>query len=61
MTAAAQARHLSLARLERVAGQAFGYSEDIEPVAPRYLLSASSSIALATVATALAATFSYFV
>lgn len=62
MTAAAQARHLSLVRLERAAGQAFGY-EDHEPVmAPRAsMLLTHSGFALATVATALAATITYFV
>ncbi len=62
MTAAAQARHLSLSRLERAAGQAFGYEEH-EPVAVSRgsLMFANSGFALATVATALAATITYFV
>lgn len=61
MTAAAQARHLSLVRLERAAGQAFGYEEH-EPVAVRgSMMLAHSGFALASVATALAATITYFV
>ncbi len=62
MTAAAQARHLSLTRLERAAGRAFGY-EDHEPAtAPRgSMLLTQSGFALATVATAVAATITYFV
>lgn len=62
MTAAAQARHISLVRLERAAGQAFGY-EDHEPAStPRGSLTlAHSGFALATMATALAATITYFV
>ena len=61
--AAAQARHSSLLRLEQAAGQAFGYAEEHEPVAaPRAtMLLTSSGFALATVATALAATLSYLV
>ncbi len=62
MTAAAQARHLSLSRLERAAGQAFGYEEQEAVVAPRgSLMFAHSGFALATMATALAATITYFV
>ncbi|KQT56239.1 hypothetical protein ASG52_23930 [Methylobacterium sp. Leaf456] len=62
MTAAAQARHLSLSRLERAAGQAFGYEEQESVVAPRGSFTmAHSGFALATVATALAATITYFV
>jgi len=62
MTAAAQARHLSLSRLERAAGQAFGYEEQ-EPVAVSRgsMLLSQSGFALATVATAVAATITYFV
>lgn len=60
MTAAAQARHLSLARLERAAGQVFGYEEPA--AAPRgSTLLTHSGFALATVATAVAATITYFV
>lgn len=33
--AATQARHISLLRLEQAAGQAFGYADEPEPVAPR--------------------------
>ena len=62
MTAAAQARHTSLARLERAAGQAFGYAEEHESVVPRgSILSVHPGFALATVATALAATITYLV
>lgn len=62
MTAAAHARHLSLVRLERAAGQAFGYEEHEAAAAPRgSLLMAHSGFALATVATVMAATITYFV
>ena len=55
--AAAQARHTSLLRLEQAAGQAFGYAEEQEPASTRSsMLLSSSSFAIATVATALAAT-----
>ncbi|WP_232628938.1 hypothetical protein [Methylobacterium sp. Leaf118] len=62
-TAAAQARHLSLQRLERAAGEAFGCTEDSEPtVASRGLfLVNSTTITFATVATALATTIGYLV
>lgn len=60
--AAAQARHISLTRLEQAAGQAFGYADEAEPVVSRSaMLLSSSSFALATVATALAATITYLV
>ena len=60
--AAAQARHLSLMRLEQAAGQAFGYCDDAEPeIARSTLLLSSSGFAIATVATALAATITYLV
>ena len=62
MTPAAEARHVSLLRLEQAAGQAFGYAEDPEPVIARpSLLLSPSSFAIATVATALAATITYLV
>lgn len=61
-TAAAQARHLSLARLERAAGQAFGCEEADKAPAPRAsLLTPAATITLATLATALAATITYLV
>ncbi|HEV7440187.1 MAG TPA: hypothetical protein VGN94_11270 [Methylobacterium sp.] len=61
-TAAAQARHLTLVRLERAAGEAFGYPDE----APRSAGRAASfviptTIALATFATAIAATITYLV
>lgn len=60
--AAAEARHLSLLRLEQAAGQAFGYAEEQEPVITRSsLLFSSSGLAIATVPTALAATITYLV
>lgn len=60
--AAAQARHLSLMRLEQAAGQAFGYADEPEPTASRSgMLFSSSGFAIATVATALAATITYLV
>lgn len=62
-TAAAQARHLSLARLERAAGQAFGCPEEADKApAPRAgLFTPATTITLATLATALAATITYLV
>ncbi len=60
--AAAQARHSALLRLEQAAGQAFGYAEEHEPAASRSaFLFSSSGFAIATVATALAATLTYLV
>lgn len=60
--AAAQARHTSLLRLEQAAGQAFGYAEEREPASARSsMLLSSSGFAIATVATALAATITYLV
>lgn len=60
--AAAQARHTSLLRLEQAAGQAFGYSEEKEPAGGRAsVLLSSSGFAIATVATALAATITFLV
>lgn len=61
-TAAAQARHLSLLRLEQAAGQAFGCPEDSVPSAPRTAaLLTPTAITLATFATAVAATITYLV
>ena len=62
-TAAAQARHLSLVRLERAAGQAFGCPEDVEPAieSRSAMLLTPTTIALATVATTIAATITYLV
>jgi hypothetical protein len=49
-------------RLEQAAGQAFGYSDESEPATARLtLLLSSSGFAIATVATALAATITYLV
>ncbi|BAU92047.1 hypothetical protein MPPM_3442 [Methylorubrum populi] len=60
--AAAQARHLSLVRLEQAAGQAFGYADEPDPAVSRSsMLFSSSGFAIATVATALAATITYLV
>ena len=61
-TAAAQARHLSLLRLEQAAGQAFG-CEDAEPVAVSRsaMLLTPTTITIATFATAVAATITYLV
>lgn len=59
--AAAQARHLSLARLERAAGQAFGCEDDGAGARARPSFLMPSAITLATVATALAATITYLV
>ncbi|WP_438344613.1 hypothetical protein [Methylorubrum populi] len=60
--AATQALHISLLRLEQAAGQAFGYADEPEPVAPRSaILFSSSGFAIATVATAVAATITYLV
>lgn len=60
--AAAQARHLSLLRLEQAAGQAFG-CEEAEPViaARTAALLTPTTITLATFATAVAATITYLV
>jgi hypothetical protein len=62
-SAAAQARHLSLVRLEQAAGQAFGCAEEVEKVvASRAMaLLTPTTITLATVATAVAATITYLV
>ncbi|CAO4164630.1 hypothetical protein [Methylorubrum populi] len=62
MTPAAEARHTSLMRLEQAAGEVFGYAEEQGPVLSRSsLLLSSSGLAIATVATALAATITYLV
>ena len=61
-TAAAQARHLSLQRFERAAGQAFGCPEDEPALAARgTTLLTPTAITLATVATAVAATITYLI
>ncbi|KAB1071956.1 hypothetical protein [Methylobacterium planeticum] len=60
-TAAAQARHLTLARLERAAGEAFGCRDDAPRVADRASFMTPTTIALATFATAVAATITYLV
>ncbi|WP_082482579.1 hypothetical protein [Methylobacterium sp. Leaf123] len=58
---AAQARHLSLMRLEQAAGQAFGYTE--APTREPKLTSSAlvSSIVIALGASAMAATISYLI
>lgn len=62
-TAAAQARHLSLQRLERAAGEAFGCAQEAEPAvtARGSLMVNPTTIAFATVATAVATTIGYLV
>lgn len=61
-SAAAQARHLLLVRLEQAAGQAFGWPDEGVSSEPRSSLFVSpTTIALATVATAVAATLTYLV
>ncbi|GEO97940.1 hypothetical protein [Methylobacterium haplocladii] len=61
-TAAAQARHLSLVRLEQAAGQAFGCADEGDRVAVRGpMLLTPTAITIATFATAVAATISYLV
>ena len=60
-TGAAEARHLSLLRLEQAAGQAFGYADETAPETKAALFVTPTTIALATVATALAATITYLV
>ena len=61
--AAAQARHLSLVRLEQAAGQAFGCPEEAEPIiaSRTSLLLTPTTITIATFATAVAATITYLV
>ncbi|WP_336489021.1 hypothetical protein [Methylobacterium nigriterrae] len=58
--AAAQARHIALARCERVAGEAFGFAEEGGRVG-RGIVVTPTVVALATFATALAATITYLV
>ncbi|MDR7037195.1 hypothetical protein J2X36_001942 [Methylobacterium sp. BE186] len=58
--AAAQARHIALARYERAAGEAFGFAEEAR-VAARAAFVTPAALALATFATALAATITYLV
>ncbi|GJE54755.1 MULTISPECIES: hypothetical protein [Methylobacterium] len=62
-TAAAQARHLSLVRLEQAAGQAFGCADEGERVSALRgpMLLTPAAITLATFATAVAATITYLV
>lgn len=59
-TASVEARSLTLARLERAAGQAFG-CEDDGASAPRVAFVTPTTIALATLATAVAATITYLI
>ena len=61
MTAASiEARTLTLARLERAAGQAFGCEEDGSSV-PRLALFGPTSLLVAALATTLAATLLYLI
>ena len=57
---AIEARTLALARVERAAGAAFGCEEE-RPATARTALVTPTTIALATLATALAATLTYLV
>lgn len=59
-TAAIQARHLTLARLERAAGEAFGCVEE-GAVTARWTFVTPASLALATLVAATAATIGYLV
>ena len=59
-TAAIEARTLTLVRLERAAGQAFGCEQE-GASASRLALVGPTTIALATFATALVATLTYFI
>ena len=59
-TASIEARTLILASLERAAGQAFGCEQDAAPVSRAAFVN-PTTIALATFATAFAATISYLV
>lgn len=59
-TATIEARTLTLARLERAAGQAFG-CEDEGSIPTRTAFMAPTTIALLTVATAIAATVAYLI
>lgn len=62
-SAAAQARHLSLVRLEQAAGQALGCIDEAETkgVVRGATLWTPAVFAFATLATALAVTIGYFV
>ncbi|KST59780.1 hypothetical protein AO398_16415 [Methylobacterium sp. GXS13] len=57
--AAIEARRLTLIRFEHAAGTAFGCVEETVSVPPARFLVNGLTIALATVATALAATITY--
>lgn len=57
--AAAQARHLMLSRIERAAGESFGYAQETAATGANLLNGAT--IAVATFATAVAATITYLV
>ncbi|GJE41028.1 hypothetical protein [Methylobacterium soli] len=59
--AAAKARHLTLIRLERVAGEAFGCPDEAPLSAGRARFVLPTTFALATFAAALAATITYLV
>lgn len=59
-TAAIQARHLSLVRLERAAGEAFGCVEEAG-VTERWRFATTAGLAVATLLGATAATIGYLV
>ncbi|MER2265565.1 hypothetical protein [Methylobacterium oxalidis] len=62
--AAVHARHIALARCERAAGEAFGFADGAAEDAIRSVranLVTPTTLALATFATALAATITYLV
>lgn len=59
--AAIEARRLTLIRFEHAAGTAFGCEEDTVSLPPARALVNATTIALATFATAVAATITYLV
>jgi hypothetical protein len=59
--AAIEARRLTLIRFEHAAGAAFGCDDDAVTVPPARALVNTTTIALATFATAVAATITYLV
>ena len=59
--AAIEARRLALLRVERAAGAAFGCDDDTAAAPPSRFFTAPTAIALATLATAFAATLTYLV
>lgn len=58
--AATHARHLMLTRIERAAGESFGYMQDTAAAGGASFLN-GAALAVATFATALAATITYLV